>query len=267
MSGAMSQDISPRIANSAKTDPMSGPQINLEDKNAIGGLDRIVTHISLAIVATFPTFAACIVTPWRLVPQLTIEEPDGRQGYLLSPGAYFPIGLTIMLLIASALTNEDTLASNGGTIGPRMAVDVAEAATAGNLWKTLSIIAPLYFIAILAGVAGKGLTRWAGPWWTLRTSMRAAFYQMTTSISWIILSSAVIDLISVSTDIPGIGGFLYDLNNIPIFGIALWMYFWFFKRGGDHSTFRAILLAGAMLAFIAVMVVGSNLLIAAAAAT
>jgi len=261
MNGAMSQDISSSIANSSKADPMSGPQIDLEDKNAIGGLDRIVTHISLAIVATFPTFVACIFTPWRLIPQLTIEEPDGRQGYLLSPGAYFPIGLTIMLLIASALTNEDTLASNGGTIGPRMAVDVAEAASAGNLWKTLSIIAPLYFIAILAGVAGKALTRWAGPWWTLKTSMRAAFYQMTTSISWIILSSAVIDLIGVSTDIPGLWHLLYQVNTIPIFGIALWMYFWFFKRGGNQSTLRAILLSCAIIGMIGAMVVATNFLI------
>jgi hypothetical protein len=241
---------------------MSNDEIHLEDKNAVGGLDRLVTNVSLAIVAAFPTFAICIVKPWKLVPQLTADEPDGRQGYLLSPGAYFPIGLTIMLLIASALTNEETLAGNGGVVGPRMAVDIAEAAAAGNVWKTVSILAPLYFIAIIAGVVGKGLTRWVGPWWTLRTSMRAAFYQMTTSISWIILSSAAIDLIGAWTDIPGLWRILYTLNTIPIFGIALWMYFWFFKRGGNHSTLRASVLAVAMLIFIIAFVSGTNVILA-----
>lgn len=242
---------------------MPNDEIHLEDKNAVGGLDRLVTNVSLAIVAVFPTFAACLVTPWKLVPQLTADEPDGRQGYWLSPGAYFPICLTVMLLLAATLTNDATLASNGGAIGPKMAMNVATAASNGDLWGTISILAPLYFIAILAGVMGRVVRRWAGPWWTLRTSMRAAFYQMTTSISWIILSSAIIDQVAVSMGNHTLSSTLYALNSAVIFGTAFWIYFWFLKRGGNLSIRLAALLGATILIMIGLFVALLNIIIRA----
>lgn len=242
---------------------MPNDEIHLEDKTAVGGLDRLVTNVSLAIVAVFPTFATCLVMPWKLVPQLTADEPNGRQGYLLSPGAYFPICLTVMLLIAAALTTDATLARNAGTIGPKMAMNIATTASDGDLWGTISILAPLYFIAIPAGVMGLVIQKWSGSWWTLRTSMRAAFYQMTTSISWIILSSATIDQITVSTGNQNLSATLYPLNSIVIVGSAFWIYFWFLKRGGDLSIRLSALLGATILIMIGLFVGLLNIVLSA----
>lgn len=242
---------------------MKEDDVDLESRNAIGGLDRLVTNISLAIVSVFPTFGVAILQPWKLVPQLASNPPDGRSGYLLSPGAYFPICLTVMLLIAALFATEETLASNGGAIGPGMAIAVAEAASSGNLWRTISILAPLYFIAVIAGVAAQIIRPFAGSWWTMRVSLRAALYQMTTSIGGIILSSAVIDLISVSNPGTGIGGQLYAMNEFIIFGMAWWIYFCFLKWSGKLSTLRALILSACILGFVALIVIASNWALAA----
>lgn len=241
---------------------MEADKVDLESVNAIGGLDRLVTNISLAIVSVFPTFITAVAQPWKLVPQLTQDIPEGRRGYLLSPGAYFPICLTVMLLIAALFATEATLASNGGAIGPGMAIAVAEAASSGNLWRTISILAPLYFIAVIAGVAAQIVRPLAGPWWSIRVSLRAALYQMTTSIAWIILSSAAIDLISVSQPGTRLGAQLYSINEFFIFGIALWIYFCFLKWGGKLSTLRAALLSICILGFIGLIVIASNWILA-----
>jgi len=65
---------------------MSGPNVDLEKPNAIGGIDRLVTNFALSVIAVFPTFWTCIAMPWRLRPLLEKDEPDGRMGMLLAPG-------------------------------------------------------------------------------------------------------------------------------------------------------------------------------------
>ncbi|GLQ20775.1 hypothetical protein ACFFUB_01810 [Algimonas porphyrae] len=228
---------------------MSGPNIDLEERNPLGGLDRLVTGAGLAIIAVFPTLFVAIFQPWKLAPLLIADDPDGRQGMILSPGAYFVLSLAVILVFVGSLVTPEIVQSNGGAIGPKLAVDVAAAAAEGDIWKTLSRIAPVFVAAVLFGILGRALTRFAGEWWDIRVSLRASFYAIATAICWIILSSLIIDAAGVAME-----GWnkqtLYDLNTIPILSLPMWVYFWCFRMGGSMSTFRALGLTAAMAVLI-----------------
>ncbi len=240
---------------------MNEPDVDLGQRNIIGGLDRIVTNLGLALVAAVVTLFVAIVQPWRLARLLESDEPEGRDGVLLSPGAYLPLSLAIVLIAAATVTTAETLEANQGFIGPTLAVAVATAIGEGDLWKTLSIVLPIYGYAVCFGVVGVLLTRWAGPWWTLRTSLRAAFYQLATVICWIVLSSAAIDAVRATGAHDGTWRLLYMLNTIPIVGLSLWMYFWFFESDDATSTGRAVLLALAMGALMMAFFAGVSALV------
>ena len=42
---------------------MSGPSVDLEKPNVIGGLDRLVTNFAISAIAVFPTFLTCVAKP------------------------------------------------------------------------------------------------------------------------------------------------------------------------------------------------------------
>lgn len=237
---------------------MSGPSIDLEDRNPLGGLDRLVTGIGLAMIAVFPTLAAAIVRPWKLAPLLIADEPDGRSGMILSPGAFFVLSLAVILILVGLLVTPEMVEVNGGLIGPRLALDVAGSAREGDIWKTLSQIAPIFLIALLFGVLGRVLTRWAGSWWDLRVSLRASFYAIAIAICWIILSSLAIDTVGVLHRDWGVTRFLYTVNTAPILALPVWVYFWCFKSGGNLSTTRALVLTAAMAIQVVLFVIISG---------
>ena len=133
---------------------MSGPSIDLEKPNAIGGLDRLVTSFALSVIAVIPTFWACIVTPWRLRALVDRDDPDGRIGMLLAPGAFFPLSIMVTLIVAGLLATPETLGDNGAFIGPGLAISVQSAASEGNVWKIIATVMPLYGIAIFFGLLG-----------------------------------------------------------------------------------------------------------------
>lgn len=235
--------------------------MDFEDKNAIGGLDRLVTNVALAAIAVFPTLGAAIFSPWKLTPLLSSDEPDGHKSMLLSPGAFLPLGLTVVLLLAASVSTSETVASNGGAIGPGLAVAVASAAGEGDLWRTVSLIAPIYALAIAIAVISQLVRRWAGTWWTLRTALRASFYQVGVTVCWIVLSSAAIDAYRVYTSNHEMGQLLYNLNSVPIFGLTVWLYFWFFQQGGKTSKLKAGLLSVAMMGLTLVLAIGAGWLL------
>lgn len=221
--------------------------LDFEEKNAIGGLDRLVTNVALAAISVFPTLGAAIATPWRLAELLSSDEPDGHKNMLLSPGAFLPLSLTVVLLLAAIFSSSETVASNGGAIGPGLAVAVASAAGEGDLWRTVSLIAPIYAIAIAIAALSQILRTFIGQWWTLRTALRAAFYQVAVTICWIVLSSAAIDAYRVSSSNHELGNLLYSINAIPIFGLSLWMYFWFFDSDSETSKLKSVALSVGIL--------------------
>ena len=235
---------------------MSGPNVDLEKPNAIGGLDRLVTNFALSAIAVIPTFWACIVTPWRLRALVDRDYPDGRIGMLLAPGAYFPLSIMLALILAGLLATPETLSDNGAFIGPGLALSVQSAASEGNIWKIIATVMPLYGVAIMFGLLGMVLKPWTHQDWTLRISLRSAFYVTGTLISWLILVTAFIDLVWLLTGKDEIKSLLYPIFLIPTLGWMLWIYFWVFRNNGAVSWSRSAALSVGMLGLpIAIMVV------------
>ncbi len=239
----------------------SNDEIEIEKQSVLGGLDRFVTSIALAIVAVFPTFAFGIVKPWRLTPLIVNDEPEGRKGAILSPGAFFVVALTVVLVLAAVVSTEETLAWNGSMIGPDWAVSVASSAAEGNVWKTVSKITPVFLVAVFWGVIGASLKKWVGPWWTLRVSIRAAFYFVTILVSYAILMSAIFDAVTVHLNKPEVSQFAYKVLPLTLVFFISWFYFWVFNADDNMSGKRAFVLSAGMSILLLTILFGSNFLL------
>jgi len=239
---------------------MSGPSLDLEKPNALGGLDRLVTNFALALIAVVPTFLTCVVRPRRLTPLLKKDDPDGRDGMLLAPGAFFPLVLLVAFFVAALLATPETLRTNGSFIGPDLAVAVQSAAAEGDVWKVIGTILPLYIMAIFVGVLGAILKPWAGENWTLRVSLRAAFYVSGALVSWLLLTSAGLDLYRVSTGRQNVGGLIYGVFVIPTLLVIIRMYFSFFRDGGSVSKVKSGALSLAMIGLFFAPIILTDLL-------
>jgi len=240
---------------------MSGPNLDLEKPNVIGGLDRLVTNSALCIIAVVPTFWTCIAMPWRLTSLLDQDDPDGRTGMLLAPGAFFSIVLMVSLLIGAILSTPETVSNNGSYIGPDLAVSVQSAASEGDIWKIIATVTPLYGATIFIGLLGMVLKPWSHHDWTLRVSLRAAFYVMGVLISWAIITTAIIDLIWLKTQSNVVFDISFLIVSFPAFGFFFWIYFWFFLYDGTISKIRASILSLSMFGLIITFMVGIDLLI------
>lgn len=229
---------------------MSDPDIDLEDRNTLGGIDLLTTGVGMAIIAIFPTFLASIFTPWKLTPMLSKDVPDGRQGLLLAPGAYFVLMLAATMIFVGLTVNDDVVARDGSLIGPGLARSISEAASEGNVWKTLLRITPIFLFALAFGVIGRLFTRWIGPWWTLRTSVRTSFYSVATFISFIILIGALFEwIVALSNNRISIAS-LYAISGIPILLLPFWTYLSALKFGSGISWLRSSLIAFIVFAII-----------------
>ena len=237
---------------------MDDPSLDLEKPNAVGALDRITTNVALSLIAVIPTFLTCIIAPWRLTGLLKGDDPEGRAGMRLAPGAFFPLCLLLSMIIGAQLTTPELARNNGAFLGPNLALSIQSAIADGDLWRTVSIVMPIYAFAVLTGTFGVIVKFWAHKDWTLRVSIRAAFYVFGVFVSWIILSTAAIDIVRASNGGAQVVEILMMLVPLPVLGAVFWMYFWFFRNDGELSYLRSGLLSLAMilLMFFALVALG-----------
>ena len=235
---------------------MDDPSLDLEKPNAVGALDRITTNVALSLIAVVPTLLTCIIAPWRLSGLLKGDDPEGRAGMRLAPGAFFPLCLLISMIIGAQLTTPELARNNGAFLGPNLALSIQSAIADGDLWRTVSIFMPIYAFAVLTGTLGMALKFWSHKDWTLRVSIRAAFYVFGVLVSWIILSTAAIDIVRASTGGSQTVDTLMMLVPIPALGAVFWMYFWFFRNEGDLTYLRSGILSVAMFALMFIALVG-----------
>lgn len=241
---------------------MPEPSLELDKPQAIATLDRLTTNVALSLVAVVPTFFVCILQPWRVSKLVREDHPEGRSGMLLSPGAYFPLSLLVSMTAGAVLTTPEIANYNGAYLGPDLALSIQAAMSEGDVWKTIAIIMPIYGFTILAGALGLVLKLFASKDWTLRTSLRSVFYVIGTLVSWVILSTAAIDLVRVHSQNPGLVNALTAIISVPVLGVMVWMFFWIFRNDGALSYVRSGLLSLAMFVVLAV----SGILIAIPAA-
>ena len=239
---------------------MTEPSIDLDKPNAMGTLDRLTTNVAISLLAVVPTFFTCIFTPWRVSALLKQDDPEGRSGMLLAPGAFFPLSLLISMMLGAMLTTPEIANNNGSFLGPRLALSIQSAVSEGDVWRTIATIIPIYGFAILVGALGVILKPLAHPDWTLRVSLRAVFYVTGVFVSWIILSTAAIDLIRVTTNDRDLVGAIMGFIPIPSFIAMLWIYVWFFRDDGRTPWYRAGLLSVAMIVFKFLVVIALGML-------
>lgn len=239
---------------------MDETKLDLEKPNAAGALDRMTTNVAIALLAVVPTFLVCIATPWRLAGLLSADTPEGRSGMLLAPGAFFPLSLLVSMIAGAMLTTPELANNNGAFLGPQLALSIQETVSEGNIWKTIGTVMPIYAFAVLAGALGAVLAPLARYDWGLRVSLRAAFYVVGAFVSWVILSTAAIDIVRASTRNGQLVETMTMLMTIPTLGVIYWMYFWLFRNGGERSYLRSGLLSGLMLALLFAAVLAMGLL-------
>ena len=102
----------------------------------------------------------------------------------------------------------------------------------------------------MLGLLGMILKPFAKQDWSLQTSIRAAFYVMGVLISWMLLTTAVIDLVQLKAENGKNMSFLYGFAVVPAIATFVWMYTGFFRQGGTISWVRSGVLALAMFALI-----------------
>ena len=222
---------------------MEGP--DLDRRDAVGSVNRIVMNVGFAVIGAIPTLVVALLTPWKLGPLVLDDEPLGRRGLLLAPGVYFLIALTVVMLFTAILIPgaEDVSAEPEPFVGPGFARAVLEAVEAGNLWKTLSVMAPIYVVALVLAVAIAGLRMIAGPWLTLERSMRLSLYLVTTLIGFAATAGAVIDALNrVVGDNPIVAALTAALGG-AVLVTALYTSFFLFRQGPGVGVLRAAALS------------------------
>ncbi|MEL7030649.1 MAG: hypothetical protein AAGL97_03625 [Pseudomonadota bacterium] len=234
---------------------MNEPSLDLEKPNAVGALDRVTTNVAMSLIAVVPTFLTCIVAPWRLSELLKRDDPEGRLGMRLAPGAFFPLALLLSMIAGALLTTPELANRNGAFLGPNLALAIQSAISEGDIWRTVGTVLPIYAFAVVAGSLGALLNRWAHEDWGLRVSLRAAFYVVGAFVSWVILSTAAIDLVRASTQNFQLANTLSVVITVPSLVAIVWMYFWFFRNGGDISWIRSGLLTIAMMVLLLITMV------------
>lgn len=241
--------------------PMSGSDFDAEKPNALGRLDTFVTNFAISVIAVFPTFLTCVFKPWRLRDLLDRDEPEGRIGVLLAPGAFLILSLLVSFIIAAMLSTPETVNYNGSYIGPRLAVAVQSAASDGDIWKLAGMIMPIYGLTVFLGVIGQILRPWAGKDWSLRVSLRAAFYLIGCLVSWLMLTTAIIDLVRLRSGSNDIASSMYAMLIIPTVVTILWIYYNFFRNGDAVPKPKSAVLSVSMVGLIIASMVGVDVLV------
>ena len=111
------------------------------------------------------------------------------------------------------------------------------------------------------GAVSLCLRPWVGPDWTLRVSLRAAFYVMGTLISWLLLVTAVADLARLHSGNNAMPSIIYKGVLIPTIFALIWIYAGFLSGSGTVSRRKSFALAVAIFGLLIALMVGIDLII------
>ena len=258
---------------------MEQGELDLEDKNIVGGLDRLVIWIGLAVLAVLPTLFIVTFLPWRAAPLIAGERPSGRDGYVLGPGIFFVTAIVSTFVLISMLDIPERASpapaaeitadipadpattspfQAGFKMGAQMGDEDGDAAEedspgigtriltgiqSGNIWQAASSISPFFFAAcFIAGITAAWGSVLRIPQWTLRAAMGGALYFATTYTVWFSLPIAIMKYLF--GDIPS-----SELSSTAVIFLVLgfivpllalpWQTFWFVKAYTGTSAHKA----------------------------
>ena len=243
-------------------------EVDVEEKNLVGGLDRLIINVGVAIMAVIPTFFYSILLPKKLGPLLSGDtEPDGRRGMLLGPGVFFFLTTILTMLLlnlmkpeasAESSTVETDVASSavreasfsfGRKIG-QIQRGIYENMVDGNIWSAIVFAVPIYLFAVYLGVIGGIIFNRVSDKWTYKDSMGAGLYVIA---SWILF--LIVSIFILFGVIPTIDATLRALIIFIVILVSLmivpWQYYCFakYKTQADDGKIipRALLMPVALI--------------------
>jgi len=175
-------------------------EIDVEEKNLVGGLDRLIINVGVAIMALIPTFFYLVFSPKKLGPLLSGDaEPDGRRGMLLGPGVFFFLSIIFSILLlnlmrpeasAESSTVKTDMASSAigqasfsfGMRSGQIQRGIYENIVDGNIWSAIVSAIPIYLFAVYLGILGGVIFNRVSNKWTYKDAMGAGLYVIATWI-------------------------------------------------------------------------------------
>jgi len=125
--------------------------MNLEEKNIISGLDRLLISVGLAFIALLPTHFYLIFKPRALVHLLRGDTAEGRHAIKLGPGVTFV--LTFLFLLGVSYFFRDVLEYRPATtIEDKGSSGIRSAISEGNIWRSIILALPFYLTALVFGL-------------------------------------------------------------------------------------------------------------------
>lgn len=236
---------------------MDPQDIDIEEKNFAGNIDRAVINLGLVCLAILPTYFHLIFRPKSMIPLLRGEEPDARHGLKLGPGLTFV--LTILLLLAVGYFFRDVAAEASTTSEtPATSSGIRSAVSEGNLWRSVILSLPLYFAALTIGVIVHLSHMIMRKKADLTHSISTGLYGLSTLLILIIPIGISSERFAGENSRPDI---VFGVVIVAIFAVLPWQVFNFSKHDYDVSTrsAAAIALLTLVLAVIAMMGFGATL--------
>lgn len=130
---------------------MGDYDVDIEDKNIVGGIDRAIITFGIVFIAIIPTYCQLILKPKTMVPLLAGDAVDGRAGLKLGPGITFI--LTILVLLGAGYLFRDIPNGDLSAIEPGTGSSgIRSAVSDGNIWRSILLSLPMYFAALFLGL-------------------------------------------------------------------------------------------------------------------
>jgi len=222
---------------------MSSDDVDISERNIIGGIDRFFTNSCLAILSIVPTMLCVLIRPGRLVSLVAEDRASGREGMFLAPGVFFPaifVGSLLMLGFASVefaiVAKEGT---NAGITGANIN-STAQAWREGDYNQILRIMLPIMGIPVLASALATWLQVIVGKWWTIRTAIRTGFYLYGALIGSLGLAGLAISLAQPTDEQQALTSSILGFVSVASF---VWVLVGFFRVGCQISYWRALVAA------------------------
>lgn len=231
--------------------------IEAEEKNVVGGIDRAIVNVGLVCLLIFPTYFLLIFRPKLFVPLLQGQAKDGRVGLKLGPGITFV--LTILFILAVAYFLRDATAtpeaaetqSTGGS-------GIRQALAEGNLWRSIILSLPLYFIALMIGLFVQTLHLILRQKTDLRQAIGVGLYALSTFFVLLVpfgMVSEELELGGMRTNIAVTVFMIASMVIIP------WQIFSFSRHSFGNKIWGAALVAGLTVILLFVAIIGLGVVV------
>ena len=235
---------------------MDDLELEPDEKNFVGNLDKAVVNFGLVCFAIFPTLLFLIFRPKAMVPLLRGERAEGREGLKLGPGITFVLAVLLLLIIGMVLRDpaaaELAAEERGGAGGIRAAL--AE----GNLWRSIILSLPLYFVALTLGLIVQTSHLIIRQKTDLRQAFGIGLYGLSTLMTLIIPIGMASERYGIEG---GVGGTVIAIFFIAVGTLVPWQIFSFSKHSFGNPIWAAIVAAIISLLLVFVAFIGLGVIV------